>query len=295
MAEINLIKMNTKDIVSEEMRIISWNVNGVRAVSEKGFFSWLNNTKPDILCLQETKVQKSQLSGNLLQPLDYHACWNDAVQKGYSGTALFSRQKPLNIKFGLGIDEFDSEGRTIIAYYPDFILINCYFPNGGRDLSRVKFKLDFYGAFLEKCEQLRMEGNTIIFCGDVNTAHKNIDLSHPKPNEKKTGFLPEERAWLDKVATHGYIDTFRHFYPDTTEQYTWWSSMTNARERNIGWRLDYFFITKEAINRVTEATILSDVQGSDHCPVGIKLLAREWRKDIIEDQDNITPSQLRLF
>jgi exodeoxyribonuclease-3 len=175
------------------------------------------------------------------------------------------------VQFGLGLPEFDREGRTIIAEYPSFTLLNCYFPNGSRDHSRVPFKLTFYEAFLHKCEQLRTQGRTVIFCGDVNTAHNDIDLARPRSNQKTTGFLPEERAWLDRIVAAGYVDTFRHFYPDLVGQYTWWSMVTQARTRNIGWRLDYFFIVSEGISRVEDAFILPDVPGSDHCPVGIRL------------------------
>ena len=264
-----------QSLIPEFKTLISWNVNGVRAIYKKGFLSWLNSLVPDILCLQETKANKSQLVNDLLLPAGYFTYWNDAVKKGYSGTALFTRESPLDIEFGLGIPEFDQEGRTIIAHYPDFVLINCYFPNGGRDLGRVEFKLRFYEAFLQKCEQFRDQGKTVVFCGDVNTAHKETDLSHPKANEKNTGFLPEERAWLDKIIEKGYVDTFRRFYPDLKEQYTWWTAITHARDRNIGWRLDYFFIVKEGVGRVTEPFILQDVMGSDHCPVGIRLRVSE--------------------
>jgi exodeoxyribonuclease-3 len=214
---------------------------------------------------------ESQLPAKLAQPEGYRAYWNSAQRKGYSGTAIITRDEPLSLQFGLGLEEFDQEGRTIIAEYPSFSLINCYFPNGSRDHSRVPFKLAFYDAFLDKCEQLRKRGQPVVFCGDINTAHCEIDLANPKSNQKTTGFLPEERAWLDKVIETGYIDTFRHFYPDATHQYTWWSMPTRARERNVGWRLDYFFVVSELIDYVTDAFIMPDVMGSDHCPVGLKL------------------------
>ena len=252
--------------------LLSWNVNGIRAVHRKGFLDWLIAAQPDVLGLQETKAEEHQLPRELAQPDSYHGHWNHAkIKKGYSGTCLLTRHQPLSIQFGLGLEEFDQEGRTIIAEYPDFTLLNCYFPNGGRDHSRVPFKLAFYDAFLEKCEQLRSQGQPVIFCGDVNTSHQEIDLAHPKANEKTTGFLPEERAWLDKVVEAGYIDTFRHFYPDLAEQYTWWSMPTKARERNIGWRLDYFFVSPELVERLVDAFILPEVMGSDHCPVGLRL------------------------
>ena len=254
--------------------LLSWNVNGIRAAYKKGFVEWFEQTKPDILCLQETRAEEPQLPAALAQPHGYHGYWNHSKQKrGYSGTALLTRQEPLDVQFGLGIDEFDQEGRTIIARYPTFTLLNCYFPNGGRDHSRVPFKMAFYKAFLAKCEALRSQGQPVIFCGDVNTSHNEIDLARPKTNQKTTGFLPEERAWMDEVVAAGYIDTFRYFYPDLTGQYTWWSVPTGARERNIGWRLDYFFAANLLRKRLVDAFILPDVTGSDHCPVGLILQA----------------------
>ncbi|HEX9925841.1 MAG TPA: exodeoxyribonuclease III [Anaerolineae bacterium] len=254
------------------IKLLSWNVNGVRAVYKKGFLPWLEATAPDILCLQETKAEEAQLAAELAQPAGYQAFWNSAKRKrGYSGTALLTRQAPLSVQFGLGLEEFDQEGRTIVAEYPGFTLLNCYFPNGARDHSRVPFKLAFYDAFLAKCEQFRAEGRPVVFCGDVNTAHREIDLAHPKTNQNTTGFLPEERLWLDQVVEAGYVDTFRHVYPDLAEQYTWWSMPTKARERNIGWRLDYFFVAAELVDRLETAFILPEVMGSDHCPVGLRL------------------------
>jgi exodeoxyribonuclease-3 len=257
---------------NSEQLLVSWNVNGVRAIYKKGFMDWLAEASPDILCLQETRAEAHQIPADLREPAGYHAYWNHSIRKkGYSGTGLLTRQEPDKIIFGLGVPEFDQEGRTIIAHYPDFTLVNCYFPNGSRDHSRVPFKMAFYDAFLTKMEAMRAEGRNIIFCGDVNTAHKPIDLTHPRPNEKTTGVLPEERAWLDQVVAAGYVDAFRHFYPDRAEMYTWWSMPTRARERNVGWRIDYFFVAQEFMHRVTDAMIFSDVMGSDHCPVGITL------------------------
>jgi len=256
------------------LTLISWNVNGIRAAQRKGFLDWLAHSAADIVCLQETRAEKEQLSPELAAPTGYHAVWNSSKRKrGYSGTAILSRTEPLEVQFGLGIDEFDQEGRTIIAHYPNFTLLNCYFPNGSRDHSRVPFKMAFYEAFLQKCESLRAAGRNVIFCGDVNTAHREIDLANPASNQKTTGFLPEERAWIDRVLATGYIDTFRYVYPDATGQYTWWSVPTRARARNIGWRLDYFFAAQEVESRLVDAFILPDVQGSDHCPVGLKLAA----------------------
>ena len=252
--------------------LISWNVNGVRAIYKKDFMDWLAEARPDILCLQETRAEAHQIPADLRGPDDYHAYWNHSIRKkGYSGTGLLTRQQPDEVIFGLGVPEFDQEGRTLIAHYPDFTLVNCYFPNGGRDHKRVPFKLAFYDAFLRRMEALRGEGRNIIFCGDVNTAHKPIDLTHPKTNQNTTGFLPEERAWMDAMAAD-YVDSFRHSYLDRAEMYTWWSMPARTRQRNVGWRIDYFFAASELMPRVTDALIFSDVMGSDHCPVGIKLL-----------------------
>ena len=252
--------------------LLSWNVNGARAVHRKGFAQWFEQAAPDILGLQETRAEESQLPATMAQPAGYSGFWNASQRKkGYSGTGLLTKTDPIEVSFGLGIDEFDQEGRTIVAQYPGFTLLNCYFPNGGRDHGRVPFKLAFYDAFLAACEQLRAQGQAVIFCGDVNTAHNEIDLAHPKSNSKTTGFLPEERAWIDRVVEAGYIDTFRYFHPDLAEQYTWWSVPTRARERNVGWRLDYFFVSPELSDRLVDAFILPDVMGSDHCPAGLRL------------------------
>jgi exodeoxyribonuclease-3 len=258
--------------MQETITLLSWNVNGARAVHKKGFLGWFAQAAPDILCLQETRAEEKQLPAALAQPAGYRGFWNPSRRKkGYSGSALLTRSEPLAVDFGLGIEEFDQEGRTIIAQYPTFTLINCYFPNGGRDHSRVPFKLAFYDAFLAKCEALREQGQAVVFCGDVNTAHKEIDLARPKSNQNTTGFLPEERAWIDRVVEAGYVDTFRRFNPDLAGQYTWWSMPTRARERNVGWRIDYFFVASEVLDRVADAFILPEVMGSDHCPVGLRL------------------------
>ena len=252
--------------------LLSWNINGIRAASKKGFLDWFTHAAPDILCMQETRAGEAELPPALAQPSGYRGYWNPCrIKRGYSGTGLLTRPQPLDVEFGLGSEEFDREGRTMIARYPTFTLINCYFPNGSRDLSRVPFKLRFCAAFLDKCEQLRAQGQAIIFCGDVNTSHQPIDLAHPKENEKHTGFLPEERAWIDQVIQAGYVDTFRHLHPDLPGQYTWWSMPTRSRAKNVGWRLDYFFVAREVMDRVKDAFILPDVMGSDHCPVGIHL------------------------
>jgi len=271
-----------KATASKDLSILSWNVNGIRAVYRKGFLTWLASTAPDILCLQETRARSRQLVNDLAQPRGYYAYWNDATRAGYGGTALLSREEPLSIEFGLGDARFDQEGRTIIAEYPDFTLINCYFPNGSRSHSRLSFKLDFYDRFLAKCEELRSQGHTVIFGGDLNTAHKEMDLAHPESNRRKSGFLPEERRWIDKVIEAGYVDTFRYSYPGLCAHYTWWSYTANSRERNVGWRFDYFFIVREAIDRVTDASITSEVTYSDHCPVGILLQVKKHARALCQ-------------
>jgi exodeoxyribonuclease-3 len=259
-------------IAQQTITLLSWNVNGIRAAYRKGFLDRLAEAAPDVLCLQETRAEEDQLPARLAQPDGYRGFWNSArAKKGYSGTGLLTRRDPVSVEFGLGIKAFDQEGRTIVARYPTFTLVNCYFPNGGRDHRRVPFKLAFYDAFLEKCEELRAEGQAVVFCGDVNTAHREIDLARPKANKNTTGFLPEERAWIDRVVEAGYVDTFRHVHPDLPEQYTWWSVPTGARARNVGWRIDYFFVAREVLDWVAEAFILPEVTGSDHCPVGVRL------------------------
>ncbi len=253
------------------MKILCWNVNGIRAVRGKGLLEWFYKESPDILCLQETKASPEQLDKDLLAPQGYHAYWNSpAEKKGYSGVATFSKEKPLNISYGFGVSEFDSEGRTIISEYPGFILMNIYFPNGKKDETRLKYKMDFYDAFLDFADNLKSQGKKLVICGDFNTAHKEIDLARPKENEKVSGFLPEERVWIDKFIAHGYVDTFRHFNKEPN-QYTWWDLKSGARARNVGWRIDYFFVSEGLLASVTGALIMPDVMGSDHCPVGIVL------------------------
>lgn len=253
------------------LSLYSWNVNGIRAAQKKGFLDWLHKTQPDILGVQETKAHPDQLDEELRNPAGYHAFWASAERKGYSGVGLFTRIEPESVQIGLGIDEFDREGRTIVASYDDFVLITAYFPNGSRDHSRVPFKMEYKEAFLDFCNELRAGGKPVIFCGDVNTAHREIDIARPKENEKRTGFLPIERAWIDKVVEQEYVDTFRHFHPEKTDAYTWWAYWGGARDRNVGWRLDYFFVTPDLTERLKSAEILSDVLGSDHCPVKLTL------------------------
>ncbi|MBZ0304593.1 MAG: exodeoxyribonuclease III [Anaerolineae bacterium] len=253
------------------MKLYAWNVNGIRAVYKKGFLDWLRKTDPDILFLQETKASPDQLEPELLKPEGYFTYWAAAERKGYSGVALFSKTEPKSVQVGLGIPEYDSEGQTIVAEYDDFVVLGAYFPNGGRDLSRVPYKMAYKKAFLEYCNACRTNGKSVIFCGDVNTAHQEIDLSRPKENTKTTGFLPEERAWMDEVITARYIDTFRYLYPDKIEAYSWWSNRSGARERNIGWRIDYFFVSDDLLPRIAGADIHPEVLGSDHCPVSLTL------------------------
>jgi len=253
------------------LRLFSWNVNGIRAAQKKGLLDWIQQESPDVLCLQETKAHPDQLDDALRQPEGYHTYWASAEKKGYSGVALYTQREPVSVQIGLGIEEFDREGRTIIADYGDFVLMNAYFPNGSRDLSRVPFKMAFKEAFLEASNGLRAEGRPVVFCGDVNTAHREMDLARPKQNEKSTGFLPLERAWIDKIVEEGYLDTFRLLHPDRTDAYSWWAYWGNARANNVGWRIDYFFTTPDLKNRILDADIHADVMGSDHCPVSLKL------------------------
>lgn len=254
------------------MKIVSWNVNGLRSLAKDGYWeSFLTATKPDIFCLQETKAEPGQLSEAFLSPAGYSAFFSSSeVRKGYSGVALYSRVEPLRVIYGMGIKEFDQEGRVVGAEFDDFWLINAYFPNGGQGPERLDYKLRFYDAFLTFIEKLRRE-KPVIFCGDVNTAHEEIDLARPKENEENTGFLPEERAWIDEVVDAGYIDTYRHFHPHTKEAYSYWDMKTRARDRNVGWRLDYFFASSELAARIKKAEIHPDIFGSDHCPISITL------------------------
>ncbi len=254
------------------MRIVSWNVNGLRSVAKHNcFIPFLKETKPDIFCLQETKANPEQLSDEVLNLGGFSSFFSSSqVRKGYSGVALYSKQEPLSVSYGMGIQEFDQEGRIIVGEYEDFWLLGVYFPNGGRGQDRLEYKLRFYDAFLQFIQRLR-NTKPVIFCGDVNTAHEEIDLARPKENENNTGFLPEERAWLDEVIRTGYVDTFRDRHPKSTGMYTYWDVKTRARDRNVGWRLDYFFASNEIARRIKSANIYTDIYGSDHVPVSITL------------------------
>jgi exodeoxyribonuclease-3 len=258
----------------KEIKLLCWNVNGIRAVVKKGFLEWLEKESPDILCLQETKISPENLTKELQEPPGYQTYWNQPERKGYSGVATFTKQKPLKTIYAFGPAEFNTEGRAIISEYPEFTLCNVYFPNGKQGEERLQYKLDFYDTFFNFLEPRRLRGDKLIICGDVNTAHQEIDLARPKENSKTSGFLPVERAWLDKMAAHGYIDTFRRFNQEPG-QYTWWDMKTGARERNVGWRIDYFFITENLVNQADKAYIMPDVTGSDHCPIALVLRSNE--------------------
>lgn len=253
------------------MKLISWNINGIRAWHKKGNFEWFKQEKPDIFCVQETKAETSQIPEEMANLEGYSGYFaSSKLRKGYSGVAILTKIKPEKVEYGLGIKEFDDEGRLIILYFKDFVLFNCYFPNGGQGEHRIDYKLRFYDAFLKKCETLKKQGKSVIFCGDVNTAHNEIDLARPKENQKNTGFLPIERAWIDKVVEKGFIDTFRYKNTDTVK-YSYWDMKTFARQRNVGWRIDYFFVSDNLKDKIRDADILDSIYGSDHCPILLDL------------------------
>lgn len=253
------------------LQLISWNVNGIRAAHRKGFMDWFAAVQPDILALQEVRATPDQLPKDMRVIADYQSYWFPAEKKkGYSGVGLLTRKQPLAVHNGLGQPEFDSEGRVLIAEYEEFVLLNAYFPSGTSGQERIDYKLAFNEAFLSVAEDYRARGHHVIFCGDVNIAHNPIDLTNPKANEKNSGFLPIEREWMDRVMGLGYIDTFRHFYPDAEGKYSWWSQRSNAREKNVGWRLDYIITSSGMESLLQEASILNEVDGSDHCPVTLR-------------------------
>ncbi len=252
------------------MNIISWNVNGIRAVANKNAFEWIDEHQPDILCLQEIKATPDQIPENLFTHEMPYTQVNSAERKGYSGTMAFSNREPDSISTCKFIDTLN-EGRIVEQHYDDIVLLGVYFPNGQKDEERLAYKLKFYDDFLEHCNNLRDEGKSIIICGDVNTAHKAIDLKNPKSNSKTSGFLPIECEWMDKLVDNGYVDTFRYVHGDIEERYSWWSYRFGARAKNVGWRIDYFFISDDLCEYLEDAYILDDIMGSDHCPVGIKL------------------------
>ncbi|MGD1830485.1 MAG: exodeoxyribonuclease III [Spirochaetaceae bacterium] len=246
------------------MKIISWNVNGIRAAEKKGLFTWLEECGADIVCLQETKAQPQQLDEKFT-PEGWNVTWASAERKGYSGTVIYSRRQPDSTGI-LDVPEFDAEGRTVIHKYGKTNLINCYFPNSQSEGARLDYKLGFNRALHEKANSLVEQGEDVIICGDFNVAHKPIDLTHPKNNEKNPGYLPEEREWMSQFLDSGYKDTFRMFHSEP-ENYTWWSYRMNARAKNVGWRIDYFCVNDNYSDKVTEALIQPEVMGSDHCPI----------------------------
>jgi exodeoxyribonuclease-3 len=257
------------------MRILSWNVNGIRAVQKRGFVSWLREESPDILCIQETKARPDQLDEELIKPLDksgnmYHSYWASAKKAGYSGVAVYSKEPPLSVK-PLGIPEFDDEGRVLQAEFKDFTLISAYFPNSQDKGVRLPYKLDFCAAMLKLCNGFAKKGRHFILCGDYNIAHTPIDIARPKENEGNAGYLPEERAWMDSFTAAGHVDTFRHFHPGEPGHYSWWSYRAGARERNVGWRLDYHCTDRAFLSMVKRSDMRTDVEGSDHCPVEMEL------------------------
>jgi exodeoxyribonuclease-3 len=256
-------------------RILSWNVNGIRSVEKKGFLQWVAAESPDMLCLQETKAEPGQLSKELRAPVDrdgkpYFAYFSSAKKKGYSGTAIFSRIEPLNVS-NFGREEFDSEGRVVQADFQDFSLISAYFPNAQESGARLPYKLAFCDAMFDHCKLLVDQGRHIVLCGDYNIAHTPIDLARPAENEGNSGFLPEERAWMDKWTSSGFVDTFRHFHPNEGDHYSWWTYRGGARDRNVGWRIDYFSVDWGFLPRVQKTAIRTEVMGSDHCPVEIEI------------------------
>jgi len=251
------------------MKLISWNVNGIRAVLKKGFADFVASEQPDILCLQETKARPEQVE----LPLEfggYQAHWSSALKPGYSGVAVFSRDKPLQVAEGLGIEEHDQEGRVLTLEYHDFILVNVYTPNAQDGLRRLPYRMEWDAAFRDHCAA-QAARKPVVFCGDLNVAHREIDLARPQANRMSPGFSDEEREGFTQLLGAGFVDTFRHHYPDKREAYSWWSYRGGARERNVGWRIDYFGVSEGFVDRVADARILPEVTGSDHCPVGITL------------------------
>ena len=255
---------------SKAIKIYSWNVNGIRAIQNKGFMMWFEKSGGDIICLQETKAQPEQIDDSLKNVKGYESYWFSAEKKGYSSVAIYTGIKPVNVKNGFDNPVFDIEGRAIMAEYENFVLANVYFPNGGRGPERVKYKLDFYDELFFYLEKNYRGRKGIIVVGDYNTAHKEIDLARPKENVKTSGFLPEEREWIDRLINLGYTDVFRNFNKKP-DQYTYWDQISRARDRNIGWRIDYFLVTDDITDRIKKAEIHSKVMGSDHCPISIEL------------------------
>lgn len=252
--------------------LISWNINGIRSIVQKGFLDWINKSNHSVICLQEIKADPSKIPNEILEHKNYHQESLPAERKGYSGVMTLSKEKPLKTEKGLSNKDFAKEGRTLISHFKEYIIVNCYFPNGGRDHSRVPYKMKYCSAVLRKIKKLQKENQKpVILCGDLNTAHHPIDLANPVSNKNTTGFLETERKWLDKLETNHFIDCFRTLYPQQKEIYSWWTYRNNCRERNIGWRIDYFFIDKLSQKIVKDCQYLKNVPGSDHCPVQLSL------------------------
>jgi len=252
------------------MKLISWNVNGVRAVVKKGFLDWLDQEQPDILCLQETKAHVDQLTAEILTDHGYHTFWHSGERRGYSGVATFCKEEPLYVQEGLGIERYDAEGRVLLTEHENFLLYNIYFPNGQKDDERLQYKLDFYDELLPIINEQVESGNNVVVTGDWNTAHHPIDLARPKQNVNTSGFMLIEREKLDMYVENGWIDTFRLFHPEG-DRYSWWTYRFGARERNVGWRIDYYFVNEGFVDNVEDADIHDEVVGSDHCPVSLEL------------------------
>ncbi len=255
----------------EKLKLYSWNVNGIRASIKKGIVEWINKEQPDIFCTQETKAQFHQLPDSITNINGYTSYWNSAERPGYSGVSIHTKPKPKSHENGMGTEEFDHEGRTLMMKFQNFTLYNVYFPNGQSKVERLKYKLDFYDEFLKIILKKKEDGEKVVICGDFNTAHHEIDLARPKENINNSGFLPIERAWLDQLENSGFIDCFREFNQESGN-YTFWDTKTRARDRNIGWRIDYFFIDEQLKQNLMNAEILNNVMGSDHCPIAIELI-----------------------
>lgn len=253
------------------MRIVSWNVNGIRAATRKGFLDWLAAAQPDVLCLQEIKAMPEQLGPDLLSDHGYHVVWNPAKKKGYSGTATFSKVEPDAVQIGIGEDRFDDEGRILLTQHGDVTVINCYFPHGQRDHARLPYKTDFYRALFVWGQAMRAAGKKVCITGDWNTAHNDIDIRNYKSNRKTSGFTLPERQLVDEWVEAGWHDAFRALYPERGDMYTWWSQRGDVRARNVGWRIDYHFVADELWPRVQDALIHTQVMGSDHCPIELVL------------------------
>ena len=250
------------------MKLVSWNVNGLRAAMQKGFKEFFEKVDADIFCVQETKMQEGQIEDFILK--GYTQYWNSALKKGYSGTAVFTKKEPIKVSYGLGIEEHDKEGRVITLEFEDFYLVNSYTPNSKRELERLDYRMiweDEMRRYLSKLDKIK----PVIYCGDFNVAHKEIDLKNPKTNHRNAGFTDEERNKMTQLLEAGFTDTFRYLYPEKENSYTWWSYMFHAREKNVGWRIDYFIVSKKIEEKIQESTIYDDIMGSDHCPVGITI------------------------